>query len=1581
MKLTEYFRPITLLLGVVACLGFLANGITKEVPFGGISGAITMEENGKPLPGVLITLRPILVANRGDYHETDDKRSFYRFESNSDGSFTLTGVEAGDYELTASTTAHTVPATYIHVPEGRPIVQPVVAEPVEPFLNVYSSQHVFTPDEQIEFSLNGFGDGSKVQLQTFKLRESELLKSGSLYETLSPLGSQYRTATKQPAEIGQAVKSEDREIVTRDLEGVFNERLKLDHLAEGLYWVQAKFGKEVRGTWFSISRIALVTKTAGGKLSVYASDIRTGEPISDVQLGIGREGVFQVLARTSSSGLAAIDQSAAPSKGILMGIHGESRAFVDLRIGSPSADQITTFVYTERPVYRPGDEVNFKGITRKLTRDRYVMSGEQTVSVDVRDADDSTIAQFTLPVSAMGTFNGKLRVDRESKPGTFSIQTKVGGQTDVATFEIAEYRKPEFSISVEPLKPYYFRGDTAQVEVRCEYFFGGPVRDAEVEATISVAPTWDFGPVEDDGSDYNEEYSGGYGGEYVATVKAKTDNAGRAVITFPTTVSEEMQDSFGSTDLRYTVDIWASDASGKYFDGQGTLKVVRGKRAVAVNIDSYVVEPDKTFQARIVAYDPVTLNRLPNTEVAVEAGYNIWKGKTSEFAPFAKQKVKTNSKGEAVMDITPYRGGELEIHADVDGGRGMVRAYGGVWVDKSGDLYSGMPPIESGLTVKLDKKQYAQGSTAKVRIESSAIGASAWVTVEAEGVLLSKVVPIKEQLTVVDVPVTREMSPTAYVGVVIVREKNLLQRSRRLNVDIGSKRLKVSVETDKPVYHPGDWAEYRVKTTSPDGRPIQAEVSLAVVDESIYSIMEDSTDIESAFYPRRYNEVETRYSFEEIYLDGGDKAPKNIQIRRRFKDTAFWIPSIATGANGEGMVRFQLPDNLTTWRATAIAITGDTSVGQTVAKVRARKELMIRLTAPQFFVQNDEERITALVTNDSGRDAEVHVDLVGTNVSLEGELKRSVRIKNGATEAIEWKGSLPTSGEAKFVARAWIGQEFSDGVELVVPVKPFARTYQENFSGIATGSQSVALRIRDGADINSSRVRVYVSGSLAGSLASSLEELIGFPYGCVEQTLSRFIPTVVLSRGMAKMGLPPPSQAARMPQMVAEGMNRLRTMQHSDGGWGWWEFDDSDEFMTGYVLEGLGLAAQNGFSVDQFVLRDGRQFAAKQAAVPIAKVLELKLKGIDRAEWRAEAERGIRRDRIQLLYGLAVTGGVPANLVAGVEPGSNDPSSLATMALLCNRIGDSAGVQRWMQALRSQAKESQGMAHWTGSWGSEATARAFQAVMELTPADPIQTKIVRYLLGQRRGGMWMSTRDTSAVLIAMTSYLAKTRELEAKSAITVSLNGRVVASVPATYGMNASDFIEIPFGDLSPRGNEITFSRADGPVYYTVDIRQAVSMDTFDPIQSPDGATVQRSYFPLGQTLLEDGRLTTTEGERAIDSAKAGERIKVVLTIKALRPLDYVIVEDPIPSNCHIEDFGRSLDAEEWTWWWAQTVVRDDRAAFFITSLPAGEHKLTYIVRAENPGSASALPTVMYNMYDPDRLASASSLQFQVMPK
>src|SRR5437588_13053757 len=94
-----------------------------------------------------------------------------------------------------------------------------------------------------------------------------------------------------------------------------------------------------------------------------------------------------------------------------------------------------------------------------------------------------------------------------------------------------------------------------------------------------------------------------------------------------------------------------------------------------------------------------------------------------------------------------------------------------------------------------------------------------------------------------------------------------------------------------------------------------------------------------------------------------------------------------------------------------------------------------------------------------------------------------------------------------------------------------------------------------------------VAPTIAPSLVGSLDKLIGFPYGCVEQTTSRFFPTVVFAHAADQLGLPKPKLAAQVPDIVRESYKRLGDMQHEDGAGGWWENDTSDTYMTDSVLK------------------------------------------------------------------------------------------------------------------------------------------------------------------------------------------------------------------------------------------------------------------------------------------------------------------------------------------------------------------------------------------------------------------------------
>lgn len=1603
MKSSFLKSVLPIAVGIAAVLGVMSHGITKEVPLGGIVGIVTMKENGRALPHAFVELRPIFLyapmlddkmqspqGGTQNWNETDERRDHLRFEADQKGHYSLRDVQAGDYEISVTTAAHRMESQYIHIDEGKPQNFDIELEPVNDYLNLICNQHAYMPSESVEFYLAGFGKTDKAKISVYRLDKNKVLAAESIAGALSPISSStYRDRTEEPSSQGELVTKLEPGIESRDFEGIFNEAIKLPSLKQGTYLVQCKYGDLERSTWISVTDLALVSKEANGDLQIFATNLKSGAPVSNVSIGYALNGKFRKVASTDSSGIAKFHVDANVKKnGVLMGQSSDSIAFVNLQVSKPATTETVGFIYTDRPIYRPGDTVSFKGIFRELDKSAYRLTTKTTAQIEIRDADDTLIDKRTLPISNKGVIFGKVDIYKESNPGEFRIRAFVGDDEFSHSFSVAAYRKPEFSIKVEPATKFVLRGDTAEVVVQCEYFFGGPVQNAEVTATIYRSPIWSYGPSAEDEEGSENYDGGGYGGEYFTEVEAKTDSSGRAILRFPTVQIEEQNAEPRSNDENFQVAVSVTDGSGKYFDGEGSVRVIRSLSAARIQTDAYVVKAGDPFDFSIQSYSSIDDKTKGGQKVEVEAGYNVWEGKKSNFRAFSRQTVTTDNDGKWVFSVTPNRGGQLELRCkvtDENGRKSFDSTY--VWVDKLGDIYGDNSASEAEWSIKLDKRSYKAGDKAKLVIQSASPGESAWVTVEADKIYHSEVVKLEPSVTVIELPVKAEYLPSAYVHVTFVKDKKLFFRERRLTVDLGAKALNVKIQSDKPTYNPGETATYSIQTKDEKGNPMPSEVSFGLVDESIYAIQKDGTNIESAFYPIRYNEVRTGYSFEEIYLDGGDKAPKNIEIRRRFKDTADWQPSIQTDAQGRAQLSVKLPDNLTSWRATVVAISDDTSVGQTTLNVKARKQLMVRLEAPAYFVETDKQRLAALVTNDSGKDADVNLEISAISLKMNGELKQKRRIANGATETFEWEVEANVTGEAVVTAKTWIDANINDGVELRIPVQPHGRLYTESTAGTIGKETRLKFVVRDNADQNSGRLRLTITPTLAGNLVSSLDELIDYPYGCVEQTMSRFLPTVIVSQAVSKAGLPWPKRSAEIPEMVAEGLARLKKMQHADGGWGWWEYDDTDEFMTGYVLEGLAIAKDSGFEVNQYMIDNALKYCEDQLKEHVSVRWEAKIKDLQSETLRYTAQ--IRKEaiaaRIQHVYGLVRFGKLKGKTDAfdGLEPEDDQIGAIATLALAHNLRGDKVSAQLWFSRLKSLANESQGLVYWNENYGVEETARAMLAYLRFTPDDPAISKISRYLLTKKRGDSWWSTRDTSAALIALTGYLERTREIGTTGQMTVSVNGESVKTFdfnPATV-FEPDQWIEVPISKLKPGSNEITLTSSSGTGYYATDLRQYVRQESLGALLLKDDLKVERKYYKLGTTKLENGQLTLMPGETAINDAEAGQMVKVVLTIETKSYRQFVMVEDPIPSNCRINDRGDPGSFDDWGWWWAQTVVRDDRAAFFITSLPPGIHRLTYVMRAENPGIGHAMPTVVSNMYDPDSRASSAETFLKVEKK
>jgi uncharacterized protein YfaS (alpha-2-macroglobulin family) len=1537
-----------LLLGVLFCGVVLSYGVTQEVPVGKLKGVLTMEENDRPLPDAVVTVSLVGVPD-------EDRPRAKGVETKSDGTFEFPSLPAGTYRLEISASHHQLKSQIVQVEEAKTQTLSLDAKPNEPYLNLYASQKVFTPDETPNIELHGFIQAEDVKVAVYRLDIGQVAKKGGLQETLSPLASPDAGDVRRLNEAGTRVADLSHHIAKRDAEGAFIEPLAVGKLSEGYYFVTCTAGDKRASTNLNVSRLALVTKTYREKTLCYATDLVSGKPQSGVEiLSQGTDGL-RPIGKTGADGLLQTVLSKAPnSHAVVIGRRGASVALVGFLDERPDADNVRIVGYTERPAYRPGDEIHFKGIVRRIAKDGYRLPGRGTVSVHIDDPDGNRLEQFSLPISDHGTFHGAFRTSPESKPGGYNVVCEALGGTSSGIFaNVVAYRKPEYSVEVNSDRPFYVMGDRAAATIECRYYYGGPVVGAKVKASVYRSPAWHYEGEE------GESFESGGGGEYSEEIEAVTDASGRARIEFPTRADED-PDVF-TNDYVYNINASVTEDQGKYFDGQGEVRVVRGDHDLSVEVQNPVVEPGETVDLLVKTTDPVKHDQpSPNHSVMIEVGREVWTKDESVFVARQRIEATTGADGTAHVRVPVDKAESLSFRAtsrDAEGRSVVAEAW--AYVEGSPALADRQ---KGSLEVTLDHRQYHVGQNARVLLQTDMPGGSALVCVQAEGILWKKIVPVDSPSTIVNLPVTKEYAPNAFVSVAYVREKRFLEADKRLKVSRVDRDLKVEVKTDREVYKPGDTAQVTVRTFDANGRPKAAEVSIGVVDEGIYAIAQDSTDIREALYPERYESVRTNYSFPEIYLDGGDKGSSNVPLRTRFRDTAAWAPTVWTGASGATTVPIALPDNLTEWRVTAVGVSDASEVGQTTHSFRARKELMVRLQLPQFLVDGDRQRMTVVVANDTGQDQDVNVEMQAEGVTLADGGKRTVRVPNGKPQTLEFDITAGGPGEATVTAKAWIDGGANDGVRQTFPIEAHGRPVLDARAG--EGNATLSFPIRPTSDPRVGSLQITLSPTLAGDLVGSLDSLIGFPYGCTEQTMSRFLPSVLVAKTVKDLGLPRPEKLKDLDRIVQDSAMRLQRMQHGDGGWGWWEYDESSPFMTALVLDGIDRAKQAGYAL----------------GIPTDGALRW---GLERLKSEAGKKDPVR-DRLYLIYALLRHGERKAAAsLDGIDVAKLSPIELANAVLAFHEAGDEANTARARERLAATAQGSEGVSYWPpedNAWGAEVPALALVAFETVSPDDPIVPRIVRHLMAARNGQMWASTRDTSYSLIGLTSYLAHTRELSGASTVTVTVNGRIVRTVTLDPSApKPENSIEIPRAELGDTEAKIEIQKEGvGLCYYTAELRQLDTAKVLSAESSDPGLKVERRYFRLEPTRLENGTMRLLPSPSPVDSFASGELVRVELLITTDVPRQFVMIEEPTPSSCRVQEREELGQYEEWGYWWSRTVIRDDRIAFFATRLPQGTSKISYTMRAEQAGSVRALPTNVANMYDPAKHASSAEAPLEV---
>ena len=562
--------------------------------------------------------------------------------------------------------------------------------------------------------------------------------------------------------------------------------------------------------------------------------------------------------------------------------------------------------------------------------------------------------------------------------------------------------------------------------------------------------------------------------------------------------------------------------------------------------------------------------------------------------------------------------------------------------------------------------------------------------------------------------------------------------------------------------------------------------------------------------------------------------------------------------------------------------------------------------------------------------------------------------------------------------------QYTDGLEITLPVRPHGREDITATAGEITAAHPVeeTISLDTDAIAGLSRITIRVTPSVASSLAGGLEYLIGYPYGCVEQTLSRILPDLQVQRALRSRGLTlngaETQRTGEINLMVREGLARLARFQHPSGAWGWWEHDTDDPWMTGYVLVGLATAKSEGYDINEAVLANGVKAGIKLLA---------------------KCKAG---EKPFLMYGLALAGERKAAAQARRAlflPGLQS-ENLAYVALIDAMLRHSDSPA--LKPLNGKAIDRDNMLHWeaqTTQTNAEsedqddmtATAMALRVVIRHNPQDPRIAPTLRWLMYRRTGAYWGSTRDTAWVLAALGDYLNAQPGYSSGGQVVITVNGKAWQTLALTANnlREREIVLRVPPALLHAGKNAMQLSRMGGssPIFYSVQARQTIAGEDIaaranakkDTKNTDKGAAIgiEREYRRVAAKRAGDSpwepRTEPTNNQMA-----ASDRIRVRLTLTVPRDMAYVLIEDPFPAGCEVSERGDSADVTDWNYWWSSVDVRDDRIAFFARSLPKGRHVIEYNLRAQTPGVYHILPTLLQAMYAPETKANSAETRVEI---
>lgn len=1332
------------------------------------------------------------------------------------------------------------------------------------------------------------------------------------------------------------------------------------------------------------------------------------------------------------------------------------------------ASKVRGHVYSDRPVYRPGHKVSLKGVMRHSKTLKPLVG--QKVTLIVTSSDREEILREELTTNAYGSVSAALKLSESGRTGRYyaSLRTAEGDSVN-GHFMVEAYRKPEYKITIEPDNAKLIQGDKAQINISAQYLFGGAVAGADVQYRLVQERShhwrhwWDGSPRS------SEE-------KIVLRKKTQLDKNGQLKLSLPIARDENGQRR------TYRLEAEVTDEARKPFLAQTRLTAYTAALQVQAHVTGYSFDAQKPVPVKVHTSDLNGEGKAATVKLELLqerwgwSRYSQSDGQAGDkWSPKVVQTktLKTNAQGHLKADLTPPSSGRYRVRVSVSDQKGrQSQSEDFFWAYHEGAANIWSSGQGGEIELIFGKDTYQVGETAEVLVMNPKPNVPVLLSQEGENVKPLILLDGKSSMQRYKFKVTPQMAPSLHLSALSLYDKKLHFKSKSLSIENPANKLKVNIQSDKKQYGPRDKATFRVHVKDKDGKGVRGEVALSIVDQAIYLLQPDqhpsllevfqtpepnlvSTHSSTSFrfapaahrnhYPRPAPTMSAPDSAAPAPMARGAVAAKRagipqaqnkpIPVRSDFRDTLLWRPHLFTDETGEASLSFNFPDNLTTWISTAHAQGQGAQFGKSTAENMTTKDVVARLSLPPFLVKGDRATLSGIVNNRS------KTTITGTaQLQLGPELKPELTDKQANTQPFPFK--IAPAARQRFEVSAFaknIGRvdettvnfsarsdHDSDALKLTIPVQP--RGYHRRISrvlGGAQGQNSGNFELPKATDIDSVRLRVDLTPSLLSAVAPALEYLLGYPYGCSEQTMSRFLPALLARQTLGATELPKRLHQ-NLDKYADVGLKRLIKFQHQDGGWGFWENDASNLEITAYVMEGL-LRAQNvGLKVPHSVLNRGFDYLTahiKDTSNARDNTHNYTRNKEKRTAAQARTYRLLLENTPALKEHLSTTqlSKLQKALREGLQQLTTrsdlDPYSVAQIALAFHAAGDQQAAAQQLERLLGLKKSSQDgslvfwekerqAGRWMYYWDDnriQITAIALEALSTLEPGSALIPKISQWLLLQRKGQRWMSTQDTASVVIAAlnistTAQATSTVQTPTKP-IQVLLNGKQIAEVKLD-GNKASLIESEPI--LSAGKHSITLRNAPKTLISALQIKYVEAPKTLKA--ESNGLNVEREYYRLNPIWDNTNKRFSYEPQKlkAHQPLKVGDLVQVMLNVSAEQDARYLLLSDPLPAGM------KAIDARTFDDYSSSGLeILDDRVNIYragfgsfgsarscnaVTKNSARDSaqdtpscqpttQLKYVMRAETPGTFTALPTHVFLMYDPEVKGYAAAQTVQIQSK